>query len=130
MKNRIIVDTNTFLEVALNQPQKLLIIEKTENASSYAPKVLPFEIANALSAMVKRKQITEQKAFSVYNKAMIIPVNLCDISIYQALQVATTNGIYAYDAFYLQLALETGYPLLTLDKGMKYVAERLGITLL
>ena len=130
MKNKIIADTNTFLEVALHQPQTLWIIEKTQNSINYAPQVLPFEIANALSAMVKRKQITEQTALIAYNKAMMIPVNLREINIYQALQIATANGIYAYDAFYLQLASETGYPILTLDKGMKYVAEKLGITIL
>jgi len=37
--------------------------------------------------------------------------------------------IYAYDAYFLQCSLETKCPLLTLDGGMKRLAEQLEITL-
>jgi hypothetical protein len=41
---------------------------------------------------------------------------------------ATPIRIYAYDAYFLQCALETKAPLLTLDGGMKRVAKLLDIT--
>jgi predicted nucleic acid-binding protein len=54
----IVADTNIFLAVVLNEPEKELIIQLTSNMVIIAPEILPYEIGNALTAMVKRKQIT------------------------------------------------------------------------
>ncbi|PZD72223.1 hypothetical protein C1752_03809 [Acaryochloris thomasi RCC1774] len=53
----IVADTNIFLAVTLEEESKDRIIEVTEGCSLYAPEILPYEIGNALSAMVKRHQI-------------------------------------------------------------------------
>ena len=58
----IISDTNIFLAVALNEPEKDTIIELTSNVTAVAPEILPYEIGNALSAMIKRKQVTYDEA--------------------------------------------------------------------
>ncbi len=52
----IISDTNIFLAVALNEPEKDSIIELTFDTAAVAPEILPYEIGNALSAMIKRKR--------------------------------------------------------------------------
>ncbi len=49
-------DTNLFLAVALNEPEKTRIIQLTSNKNAVAPEILPYEIGNALSAMIKRKK--------------------------------------------------------------------------
>jgi hypothetical protein len=46
---KIIADTNTFLAVALNEPEKPEIIRLTTGYDLVAPLILPFEIGNALS---------------------------------------------------------------------------------
>ena len=51
---KIIADTNTFIAVALNEPEKDKIIRLTEGHDLIAPDVLPFEIGNALTAMMKK----------------------------------------------------------------------------
>ena len=51
---KIVADTNTFIAVALNEPEKDMIIRLTEEHDVIAPEVLPFEIGNALIAMMKR----------------------------------------------------------------------------
>ena len=58
----IITDTNIFLTVALDEPEKSRIIKLTTNTSAVAPEILPYEIGNALTAMVKRKQVTTNEA--------------------------------------------------------------------
>ncbi len=47
---KIVVDTNTFLAVALNEPEKPEIIKLTVG-HQLIPEVLPFEIGNVLTAM-------------------------------------------------------------------------------
>ena len=51
----IITDTNIFLAIALNEPEKEQIIQLTSGVNIIAPEILPYEIGNALSAMIKRK---------------------------------------------------------------------------
>lgn len=130
MQEIIIIDANILLTIALNQPKKDIVIAKTLDIPLIAPNVLPFETANALANAVNRKQLTLEQAEVAYDIAIKIPVILYRFDIKQAFYIATKYNTYAYDAFYLQLAIETGYPILTLDKGMISVANQLGIPLL
>jgi predicted nucleic acid-binding protein len=126
----IISDTNIFLAVALSEPEKDRIIKLTSEADAIAPEILPYEIGNALSAMIKRKQITHDEALSAQSAASKIPVRLVSIDIQKSLRLAIEFNIYAYDAYFLQCAKAMSYPLMTLDKRMKKVAAELNIELL
>lgn len=53
---------------------------------------------------------------------MDIPVELKPIEIRSAVELATRNMIYAYDAYFLECALHWRCPLLTLDKKLKAIA--------
>ena len=123
----IISDTNIFLAVALDEPEKDRIIQLTTETDVIAPEILPYEIGNALSAMIKRKQITRDEALSAQKNASLIPVRLISIDIKQALKLAIEFNIYAYDAYFLQCARSMSLPLITLDNRMKQVAIKLGI---
>jgi len=126
----IVADTNIFLAVALNEPEKELIIQLTSNMVIIAPEILPYEIGNALTAMVKRKQITQNEAVSVFGIANQIPVRLAQVDILQALKLALDFNIYAYDAYFLLCAKSSSCPLITLDNRMKQVAINLNIEVL
>ncbi len=126
----IVTDTNLFLAVALNEPEKTRIVQLTSNSNAIAPEILPYEIGNALSAMIKRKQITHDEALSAFEIASKIPVRLVSIDILKALELALEFNIYAYDAYFLQCAKSLSYPLFTLDKRMKQVAMKLNIEVL
>jgi len=126
----IIADTNIFLAVALDEPEKDNIIKLTSGSEVFSPEVLPYEIGNALSAMVKRKRITAKEALSAQSRANSISVRLVHIDTFQALKLAIKYNIYAYDAYFLQGAKTLSHPLLTLDIRMKQVANELNIELL
>lgn len=126
----IIVDTNIFLAVVLNEPERDRIITITADAAALAPEVLPYEVGNALSAMVKRRRLTEAEALEAEKSVGKIPVRLVSTDMRGSLQLALKQGIYAYDAYFLQCARSLSCPLLTLDRSMKRVATRLGIPVL
>ncbi len=126
----IISDTNIFLAVVLNEPEKEQIIQQTSNCTLHSPEILPYEIGNALSAIVKRKQLTQNEAMQAIELAQAIPVRLVQVDINKALELALKFNIYAYDAYFLQCALSLNCPLLTLDKKMKEVAKQLNIVVL
>ena len=127
---RIIADTNTFIAVALNEPEKDLIIRLTEGSDIIAPEVLPFEVGNALTAMLKKGVLQADEVASSWEIVQHIPVDLRHINIKAALKIATQFNIYAYDAYFLECADSLRSPLLTLDRGMKRVAKKMGITIL
>ena len=126
----IVSDTNIFLAVALNEPEKGHIIQLTQGYDVIAPEILPYEIGNALSAMHKRKQITNKEAQSVLQASNSIPVRLVAPDILEALKIAIKFNIYAYDAYFLQCAIQLSSPLITLDGRMKQVANDLNIEIL
>ena len=80
--------------------------------------------------MVKRKQISKKEALSVFEITREIPVRLIAVDIHKALDIAMRFNIYAYDAYFVQAAQSMACPILTLDKRMKEVAEKLNISLL
>ncbi len=126
----IIADTNTFLAVVLYEPERDSIIELTTGHELIAPKVLPFEIGNALSAMLKRKRITSDAMSKAWVATQKIPVDLRSIDVAKALEIVADFHIYAYDAYFLVCALSLHAPLLTLDKRMSEISKKLGIATL
>ena len=126
----IIADTNIFIAIALNQPEKHLIVDLTKEAKVFSPEILPYEIGNALSAMLKRKQVNVKDVGEILKITQRIRVRLLIVDIALALKIAIEYNIYAYDAYFLLVAHSKKYPLLTLDKKMKEVAQHMNIKLL
>jgi len=127
---KIIADTNTFIAVALNEPEKNLIIRLTGSYDLVSPEVLPFEIGNALTAMLKKGSLQADEVASSWEIVQHIPVDLRRINIKSALKIAIEFNIYAYDAYFLECADNLRSPLLTLDRGMKRIAKEMGIAIL
>jgi len=123
----LVSDTNIFLAVALDEPEKANIIQLTAKANAISPEILPYEVGNALSAMVKRNRLTKEEGLLAFDEIKSIPVRLVPINIQHALKLALEYNIYAYDAYFLQCAKQFSYPLITLDKKMKQVAYDLKI---
>ena len=127
---KIVADTNIFIAVALNEPEKKSVIRLTEGHDLVAPEVLPFEIGNALTAMVKRKTLLADEAVLAWDAIAHIPVDLRRINIAAALKIALEYNTYAYDAYFLECALSQRSPLLTLDRQMREIARKIGIKIM
>jgi predicted nucleic acid-binding protein len=127
---KIIADTNTFIAVALNEPEKSKIIRLTEGHDLIAPDVLPFEIGNALTAMMKKNALKKEEVESAWEIIQQIPVDLRQTDMKSALSIAIKFNLYAYDAYFLRCAEILRSPLLTLDFGMQRAAREMGITIL
>ena len=97
----IVVDANVYLAVILNEPEKQAIIECTRGVELISPEVIPYEIGNVLTAMLKKKRLNKEqilKSFDIFN---VIPLHLAPVDISKALDIACRFNIYAYDAYYL-----------------------------
>jgi len=56
-----------------------------------------------------------------------IPIQEAAVDLKAALKLSGRHDIYAYDAYYLDLALKGGMPILTLDGRMAGIADKEGI---
>jgi predicted nucleic acid-binding protein len=127
---KIIADTNIFIAVALNEPEKHKIVELTQGQELIAPDVLPFEIGNALTAMMKKNTLKKEEVTTAWDIVQQIPVDLRHTNIKSSLGIANKFNLYAYDAYFLECAENLRSPLLTLDIGMQRVAREIGISVL
>ncbi|MCK5734846.1 MAG: type II toxin-antitoxin system VapC family toxin [Spirochaetaceae bacterium] len=126
----IVTDANIFIAILLNEPEKKEIIQNTEKSTIVSPKVLPYELGNALINLHRRNRLSESQLITAYQGYEKIPVRLVDIDIEKSILISMKYGIYAYDAYYLEVAKRLRLPLLTLDKKMKDIAKKMKIQLL
>lgn len=74
--------------------------------------------------MLKRKRLT----FELVSKGILIfekiPIQEVEVTLFDVLELCDCHSIYAYDAYYLQLAKKASIPLLTLDQKMASVAKQ------
>jgi predicted nucleic acid-binding protein len=68
-----------------------------------------------------------QQALTVYSG---IPIKFVDVPLEATLEVSKAQNIYAYDAYLIQCAQQTSTSLLTLDNGLKSVAQQVGVHVL
>ena len=127
VRMRLVADANVYLAVALEEPEKQGIIEVTRGRTLTSPEALPFEIGNALSALIRRGKLSLREAQSAWQTCSAITVELRNVDIEASLELAAKHGIYAYDAYYLQCAASLRSPLLTLDRRLARVAAAIGI---
>jgi predicted nucleic acid-binding protein len=123
----IVADASAFLAVVLNESDREWIVNKTIKAKLVAPEILPYEIGNAMMAMVKRGRLVGQEAIEAYGISQRIAVKLLPVRIQDAMQIAIRFNMYAYDAYYLQCCVERAAPLITLDARMRATAKILNI---
>jgi predicted nucleic acid-binding protein len=65
----IISDASAFLAIVLNESDREWVIGKTRGASIVAPEILPYEIGNALTAILKRGRLNTQEILQAYDIA-------------------------------------------------------------
>jgi predicted nucleic acid-binding protein len=126
----ITIDTSALIAVIGNEASKQSIVDLTANCSLYAPASVHWEIGNAFSSMFKSQRLDikpAQKALTVYSG---IPIKFIDVPIEATLEISKAQNIYAYDAYIIQCAQQTSTSLLTLDNGLKSVAQQVGVHVL
>jgi predicted nucleic acid-binding protein len=100
---------------------------------AYVPALWPLEVANVLLVGERRKRIKRAAAAQFLAILGSFPITIDDETTSRAwgdtLNLARTQGLSAYDAAYLELAMRRGLPLATLDAKLRAAAEAVGVGL-
>jgi len=126
----IVLDASAIMAVIVKEPERDLIIQLTQNAVMVSPNMVSYEIANALTKMMKKKIIEKERMINAFNFFKKIPIKTIEINMEKALEIAWEYKIYAYDACYLESAKRLNLPLLTFDENMIKVGKELGVNIL
>jgi predicted nucleic acid-binding protein len=117
----ILIDASVIMSIIIDEPEKELAVKLTKNCVLFSPEITPYEIGNALTRLSKRHILNEKAIIASYNIFKILPVGLLKVDIEKALKLSCKYNIYAYDAYYLEIASRLNLPLLTFDENMKQV---------
>jgi len=129
MATNIVIDTSAILAVLLDEPEKDTVVETTMGAVLSAPASLRWEVGNAATAGVKRRRLTPERARQLVTDFEQVTIRELTIDILRAVDLGLELGIYAYDAYILEAARSSGFPLLTLDGPIRRNAAKLGLSL-
>lgn len=124
------IDASCIIAILASELERNEILKKTENAELYSSLCLPFEIGNSLFAMIKRYRIDVETAVKAYEEFQKIPIRLLEPDFCKSLKIAGEENHYAYDAYYISCALDSGFPLYSLDSGMIEIAKKWGVVCL
>lgn len=123
----IIIDTSALVAVIVGEPERDIIVDITTGNSLIGPGSIPWEIGNAFSAMFKQKRLTIQEAEKGFTIFKSIPLRYIEPDFINSLKISKKTNMYAYDAYFLDCALRYNAPLLTLDKKLEAMANKLKI---
>ena len=129
MPSNIVIDTSAILAVLLDEPEKEAVVEKTVGSILTAPASLRWEVGNAATAGVKRRRLTPARARQMMTDFETVTIRAFAIDIKSAVDLGLELGLYAYDAYILEAARASGYPLLALDGPIRRNARKLGLSL-
>ena len=124
---RLVVDTSVVISVITNEEHKPRLIEITKGEELVAPSSIHWEVGNAFSAMFRRKRIDLKQARKALEQYRLIPIRLVEVDLESSLLIAQQYGLYAYDAYFLECAVQFKLPLLTLDMVLFDAARKMGV---
>lgn len=77
--------------------------------------------------MLKQKRLGLDAAHQGMDIFQSIPIRYLPVNFENAISIAHANSLYAYDAYFIDCAIRYSAPLLTIDRKLKRVAEKIGI---
>ncbi len=109
------------------------ILDRLAEDEAIVPTLWPLEIANGLILAERRERISPAKLARAIELSLDLRVSLDRASAALALgavhELARSQGLSAYDAAYLELAMREGIPLATQDEDLRNAAGRAGVSL-
>lgn len=129
----IVVDCSYTLGMFMPDEQRPRSLERALGSRLFVPSIWPFEVANALRNVVRRGRLPEAEVPGLCARIEDCGVEMAatpEGSVRHRYLAAHQHDLTAYDAAYLELALQRRCALATLDARLAQVAQRAGIPVL
>ncbi len=126
----IVLDCSYTLAMVMPDEVRPASMAKTAAGRMLVPSLWPYEVANALRNGLRRRRVDEEQVAIVCARLeglRIETVGAADAGVRQRFIAAHTHQLTAYDAAYIELALNLHCPLATLDATLADAARRIGL---
>ena len=109
------------------------ILAKMSDFEAYVPAIWSLEVANTLLVAERRKRMTQEQsqlAIALLQSLLINVDEATDSKAFSSIfPLGRKEGLAAYDAAYLELAIRLKLPIATLDRRLAEAATRCGVDL-
>lgn len=107
------------------------LLDALPDREFWVPALWRCEFANALLMAQRRRRLTRIRAQQILSLVERLPLQFDDspLSVTRLFELASSHGLTAYDAAYLELAQRRALELATLDRELARAAERAQIPL-
>ena len=129
----IVVDCSYTMAMVMPDETRPRNLERALEGRLLAPMLWPFEVANVLRNVVRRGRLAEPDVSALCARLEAYEIEVQgggDAGVRQRYGSAQTHGLTAYDAAYLELALQRRCQLATLDSRLAEAALRAGVAVL
>jgi len=109
------------------------VLDCLMKTSAVVPSIWPLEVVNVLLVAQRRKRISQSASSQFLSLLNELPVfveyDRIEKKMKELLALAMTNNLSSYDASYLELAMEKGLSIATLDNKLIKAANRIDVPL-
>ena len=129
----IVLDCSYTLAMVMPDEARPRSLEAVIDARLFAPAIWPVEVANALRNGLRRGRLVDDEVQAVCARVEAFEVETlatADLGVRQRYLAAHAHDLTAYDAAYLELALQRRCALATLDNQLAAAARRAGVAVL
>jgi len=109
------------------------VLDSLIDNAALAPSIWPLEVGNVLLVAERRKRISQSDCIRFLELLSSLPIRTESFSeqrMFEAVfNLARKAELSSYDASYLDLALQTGLKLATLDQSLRKAADRCGVAI-
>lgn len=130
-----VVDTSVVSQYSITQtytPQaRVLVARMYEGDELYVPEFCLLECANVLWKEVRFRGLSQTNAEQILTELLALTFQIVSVSILlpRALQIGLNHQLAVYDSLYIALALDMGFPLITVDDKQLNAATACGVVI-
>jgi len=129
--NAFVLDASVCLSWFLTKPDSgpaWAKIDLLDELVPVVPAIWRLEVANVIATHVRSRGLLVDSARTMLAEILSLPVAVIDESPTPTImQLAIDRGLTSYDASYLDVALRSGWPLVTLDRELLRAASEAGV---
>jgi predicted nucleic acid-binding protein len=126
----IVLDCSYTLAMVMPDEVRPASMAQTAAGRMLVPSLWPYEVANALRNGLRRRRVDEEQVAVVCTRLEGLRIETlggADIGVRQRFVASHTHQLPAYEAAYIELALNLHCPLATLDASVADAARRAGL---
>ena len=110
------------------------LLDRFADEQAAVPSLWHLELANALAVSERNQRITRANSIEflalIGRLPIVVDETTPSLALRTVLDLARSEGLSAYDASYLELAMRRGVPLATKDHALAQAARRVGLSLI